>query len=58
MIDIGIEDPWVKSAYLLCVASALLCVLYGLVTWFLRDEPVEEEDIQWAREEEKVEGDL
>ncbi len=55
---LGIEDKWVWLAYLLCIASALLCVVYGAVNWNRGDEPVREEDVKWAAEEKKVEQDL
>lgn len=30
---LGINDPWIVAAYLLCIASTLLCVVYGLINW-------------------------
>lgn len=47
----GIQDPWVWGAYLLCVLSTLLCVVYGLINWNKGDETVKPEDVQWAKEE-------
>ncbi len=29
----GIPDFWIWSAFLLCIASAVLCVVYGLINW-------------------------
>lgn len=55
---LGIEDPWVWMAYLLCIASALLCVIYGALCWNRGQEPAEQEDIRWAEEEQKVEEEL
>ena len=56
---LGIEDPWVWMAYLLCIASMLLCVVYGLINWNRGDEPVKQEDVAWAKEEkEEVEEAL
>jgi len=54
----GIEDKYVFLAYLLCVASSLLCVAYGLVNWNRGQEQVHEEDVRWAQEEKHVEEDL
>jgi len=54
----GIEDTYVWLVYLLCIASTVLCVIYGLITWNRGDEAVEQEDIQWAAEEEKVEEEI
>ena len=30
---LGIDDPWIWGVYLLCVLSALLCVVYGIIHW-------------------------
>jgi hypothetical protein len=54
----GIQDPWVYTAYLLCLLSSLLCVVYGLLMWNRGEEPVEAEDISWAEHEQEVEEDL
>jgi len=48
---LGIDDGWVVLVYLLCIGSALLCVVYGLITWNKGEEPVTQEDVEWAREE-------
>lgn len=48
---LGIEDGWVVAAYLLCILSTVLCVIYGLVTWNKGDEPVTQEDVDWAKKE-------
>lgn len=48
---LGIDDPLIWSAYLLCLLSALLCVVYGVVNWNKGDEPVRSEDIEWAKQE-------
>ena len=55
---LGIEDKWVSMAYLLCLASTLLCVLYGLATWNRGDVEPREEDVKWAAEEKKVEEEI
>jgi len=54
----GIEDTYVWLGYLLCIASTVLCVIYGLITWNRGDKAVDQEDIQWAAEEEKVEEEI
>ena len=54
----GIEDKSVGLAYLLCVGSTLLCVVYGLINWNRGEEPVQETDRQWAEKEKKVEEEL
>jgi hypothetical protein len=56
---LGIADPWVAAAYLLAIASALLCLVYGIVNWNRGDEPTREEDVLWAKEEkEDIESTL
>jgi hypothetical protein len=57
---LGIEDPWVAMAYLLCIISALLCVVWGIIKWN-KDDPLPESDEEirhWAEEEERVEKEL
>ena len=57
---LGIADPWVILAYLLCIISALLCLVWGVLKWNVDDtvaEP-EEEIRQWAEEEDRVEEEL
>ena len=53
-----IKDPTVAAAYLLCIAGATLCVVYGLLNWNKGEEPVEQADRQWAREEKEAEEEL
>ncbi len=48
---LGIPDKAVFLAYALSVFSALLCVLYGVANWNKGDEPIQTEDVQWAKEE-------
>jgi heme exporter protein D len=55
---LGIEDKYVWLAYLLCIASSLLCVIYSLVMRNRGEERVGQEDIQWAAGEKKVEQEL
>ena len=54
----GIEDKYVSLAYLLCIASSLLCVVYGLVNWNRGQQEAQEEDVRWAHEEKHVEEEL
>lgn len=48
---LGIKGTGVVLAYVLCVLSALLCVVYGLLNWNKGDEPLQQEDVEWAKEE-------
>ncbi|MCK4629617.1 MAG: hypothetical protein KAT56_11485 [Sedimentisphaerales bacterium] len=55
---LGIEDKYVSLAYLLCILSAALCVIYGLINWNRGEVEVSKEDLEWAKEEKKVEEEL
>ncbi|MCE5187407.1 MAG: hypothetical protein LLF76_14905 [Planctomycetaceae bacterium] len=55
---LGIEDKGVLAAYLLCIASTVLCVLYGIINWNRGDDSVQATDLKWAAEEKKVEEEL
>ncbi|MBP7830604.1 MAG: hypothetical protein KA248_11870 [Kiritimatiellae bacterium] len=57
---LGIEDPWVWLAYILCIASTVLCVVWGVLRWNREDTVVEPEaEVRhWAEEEDKVEEEL
>lgn len=55
---LGIEDKYVSLAYILCLLSSLLCVVYGLINWNRGDAEAGKEDIEWAKEEKKVEDEL
>ena len=55
---LGLRDPYIVAVVILCLASAVLCLIYGLVMWNRGEEAVKQEDIQWAAEEEKVEDKL
>ena len=55
----GIEDFWVSLAYLLCILSSILCVIYGAITWNKGDSgEVTDEDKKWAKEEDQLEETL
>jgi hypothetical protein len=56
---LGITDPWIWSAYLLCILAALVCVAYGAIMWHHDGEaPPSNDDVQWAKDEEKLEEEL
>ena len=55
----GIEDPWIWMAYLLIIASTLVCVVYGILNWNKDgDDTPTEADVEWAKEEDKIEDEL
>lgn len=39
---LGIDDPQIWMAYILCILSAILCIVYGLTKW--NEEDVDEVD--------------
>ena len=51
---LGIEDKGVLAAYLLCLVSASLCVVYGVLNWNRGDEPVEPDDVKWVDKEKEA----
>ncbi len=55
---LGIQDPIVALAYLLCLASTLLCVVYGWRNRNRGDEAIEPDDVKWAKEEDKAEEEV
>ena len=55
---LGIEDKYVALAYILCILSTLLCLVYGIINWNRGDDSVKDEDFRWAKGEEKVEEEL
>ena len=55
---LGIEDKVVALAYVLCIASAVLCVGYGWRNWNRGKEAVEPDDLKWESEDKKVEENL
>lgn len=36
-IMLGFKDFWIFSAYMLCIASTIACIVYGLVNWNKED---------------------
>lgn len=59
---LGIDDPWIWGVYLLCIFSALLCLIYGMINWNKEGErealEVREEEAWEEREEEMQEKEL
>jgi len=51
---LGIADPQIWLAYVLCILSTILCVYYGAKNWDKGDEPVYPEDVTWAEDEKKA----
>ncbi len=59
---LGIDDPWIWGVYLLCIFSALLCLVYGAINWNKGGEQeaseIKEEEAWEEREEEMQEKEL
>jgi hypothetical protein len=53
----GIPDFWIWSAFLLCIASTILCVVYGLINWNkganVENNQIEEE-IKWQENDKEI----
>lgn len=58
---LGIKDPWILTAYLLCFLSALACVIYGIYYWNKGAENEAEEiseEVNWEKNESQIEETL
>ena len=59
---LGFDDPWIWGVYLLCILSALLCLVYGIINWNREGElealEIKEEAAWEANEEEMQEKEL
>jgi Na+-transporting methylmalonyl-CoA/oxaloacetate decarboxylase gamma subunit len=58
---LGIKDPWILTAYLLCFLSALACVVYGIYNWNKGNENEKEEikeEAKWEKKESEIEETL
>ncbi|MGV8175512.1 MAG: symporter small accessory protein [Methanothrix sp.] len=62
MIMLGIDDPWIWGVYILCILSALLCMVYGIINWNREGEleaiEIKEEETWEAKEEEMQKEEL
>lgn len=55
---LGLSDPWIIAAYVGCLASAALCLVYGLLAWNKGAEPTRPADQQWAEHEDEIAEEL
>jgi hypothetical protein len=59
---LGIPNISILLAYILCIASALLCLIYGIINWNKgggKDEIEEiEEELKWQEKEDVIEEKL
>lgn len=51
----GFTDGWIALAYILCICSALLCVIYGVLNW---NRGVQDENMQASEEPNCGENDI
>jgi hypothetical protein len=51
---LGISDPWILTAYLLCILSTVACVVYGYLNW---NKGAESEAAQITEEAKWEEGE-
>ena len=55
---LGINDPWIWGAYVLCILSMLLYFVYGILNWNKGGEDEEEqikEEMEWHKKEKEME---
>jgi hypothetical protein len=55
---LGIPDVSIWLAYVLCIASAILCVVYGIINWNKGGDEASEKDAAWEAEEEQIDNKL
>ncbi len=54
----GMGDPWVAAAYILCILSSLACIIYGALNWNRGGDMVDADDQTWAKDEDKFEEEF
>ena len=55
---LGIPDFFIISVFVLCILSAIFCVIYGVLNWNKGSENESEEikeELTWQEEENKIE---
>jgi hypothetical protein len=57
---LGLHDFTIALLYILCIASTLLCVIYGILYWNQGGEkPIEPVKlVEWQKEEKELEEEL
>lgn len=55
---LGLADFWVFLAYVLCICSSVLCVVYGLINWNRNGSEITPEDVAWAQDEDKLSEEM
>ena len=53
---LGISDSGIWLAYILCIISALICVVYGFINWNKGNESEPDTNSEkWDEEEQRIE---
>ena len=58
---LGINDPWIITAYLLCFLSAVACIIYGILNWNKGSDTEgkeAKEEAKWEKNESQIEENL
>lgn len=55
---LGLDDPFVATAYLSILVLAAFSILYGIIRRNAAPDEITEEDRQWALEEQRVDDEL
>jgi len=57
---LGFHNVTIALVYILCIASSLVCVVYGIINWNRGGEkPIEPTKvIEWEKKEEELEENL
>ena len=57
---LGMGDFSIFLVYILCIASALACVIYGIINWNKGAEPEDEiaKDVDWEKKDNKIKEEL
>lgn len=55
---LGLGDIWIFLAYVLCICSAILCVVYGFMKWNEDSDKLTKEDMDWLEEEKHLEEEI
>ena len=54
---LGIPDPGIWLAYLLCLAATALCVIYAAIRGRKRDVEPTQTDVVWAKHEQEIKSE-
>lgn len=58
---LGIPDGWIWVAYILCIISAIICVVYGIANWNkgAENETAQvQEEKEWEKAETQIDDNM